>query len=227
MAKIDEIGRVLRQTEETLETARHGYSDLIGKDQARRLTGLRNFVVFGRSVSYALQNLRSAVGVDEFDQWYLPHQATMSKDPVCKHMNAVRNEILKEGKLAIGSSAQITSFSTDMIAKFPKPAGAEGFFLFDSIGGSGWTIRLPDGSTEPYYINLPESIGSWKQYFIGLDKGGIGEDGPSSVEEVAKHYLVVLEGLVADANRHFLNESRDQPAEPAQPAKRSHLRLVK
>ncbi|MDF3115819.1 hypothetical protein KPA94_20545 [Burkholderia semiarida] len=231
MALIDDIGVVLKQTEDTLVTARYGYSDLIGDDQARRMVGLRNFVVFGRSVSYALQNLRGVVGKTEFDEWYLPKQEAMSKDPVCKHMNSVRNEILKEGKLGVAGFGHLKSFSTDDLARFPKPGGAEAFFMFDATGGSGWTVRLPDGSTEPYYVELPGDIGSWKQYFVGFDDKKFGEVGVRSVEEVAKHYLDILEGLVADAKRHFLANAAPHPDEStvrtAGPAGRPHLRLVK
>ncbi|TOC21281.1 hypothetical protein CGJ88_25700, partial [Vibrio parahaemolyticus] len=67
------IREVLVRTEQTLETAKHGFDDLVSSNKTRRFTGLRNLIVFGRSVTFVLQNLRTAVGKERFDAWYEPH----------------------------------------------------------------------------------------------------------------------------------------------------------
>ena len=38
------------------------------------------------------------------------------------------------------------------------PLGARVFFIGDHLGGSGWEVELPDGSTGNYYVQLPESM---------------------------------------------------------------------
>jgi len=42
----------------------------------------------------------------------------------------------------------------------PQPPGATSFFIGDELGGTGWEVSQPDGSTEKYYIDLPEEIGT-------------------------------------------------------------------
>lgn len=210
---------VLNQTKETLETARLAYGDIVGTDYSRKMPGIRNFVVFGRSVTYALQNMRSVVGKEAFDEWYLPRQAAMAADPVCKHMNSMRNEVLKEGKLAVSNYASI-NISTADIEKFPKPPGATAFFIGDRFGGSGWKVRMADGSESTYYIDLPSEIGKAHMVFSDLSKLQPDGEAPRAVEEVAEHYLKLLEDLVAAAEDQFAPE-------PKAGARRPHLRLVK
>ena len=40
------------------------------------------------------------------------------------------------------------------------PEGANGFFIGDNLGGSGWEVYLPDGSTEKYYVAMLDEIQS-------------------------------------------------------------------
>ena len=62
-----EIEAVLNRVEETLQTAMHGLDDLLAVQCDRRMSGLRNLIVFGRSVTFVLQNLRSVVDTGDFD----------------------------------------------------------------------------------------------------------------------------------------------------------------
>jgi hypothetical protein len=43
--------------------------------------------VFGRSVTFVLQTLRS-IDEQRFDGWYDPWRAEMAEDPLLKHFNA-------------------------------------------------------------------------------------------------------------------------------------------
>jgi hypothetical protein len=58
--------QILSRVDDTLATARQGFIDLCGADKSRRMTGLRNLLVFDRSVTFVLQNLRS-LNQPEFD----------------------------------------------------------------------------------------------------------------------------------------------------------------
>lgn len=125
---MESISEVLVRTEQTLETAKHGFDDLVSKNKVRRFTGLRNLIVFGRSVTFVLQNLKSVVGKDRFDSWYEPHQESMKQDVVMKYFVKLRNELEKQGRLPVSSSARIHNFSSDMISKYKQPRNCWVFY---------------------------------------------------------------------------------------------------
>lgn len=218
-----EIKAILQRVEETLDTAKHGLSDLLDPSKTRWRTGLRNLIAFGRSVTFVIQNLRGVRDVD-FDGWYEPHQAAMKADPLMRYFVDARNELEKQGKLSVATSAHINSFSSSDIQKFGRPPiGARGFFIGDNLGGSGWEVELADGTTEKYYVELPVSIGEVKQQFTNFPVAKAPELAGKSVEELSTMYIQKLETLVGLANRHFLKE-----LEPERPVRsRAHLRLVK
>jgi hypothetical protein len=129
-----EIEAVLRRVEETLLTARHGFDDMTGRNRSRRFSGLRNIIVFGRSVTFVLQNLRSVVEGGNFDRWYEPKQEKMKADPLMRYFVEARNEILKQGKIKVSTSGRVESFSSDDIQKLgTPPPGAKAFFLGDQL----------------------------------------------------------------------------------------------
>jgi hypothetical protein len=201
------IRLVLQRVDETLQTAKHGYEDLVGSNRSRRFTGLRNLIVFGRSVTFVLQNLKSVVGEQAFEQWYLPKREEMKADPLMKYFVTARNEILKQGKVNVRTSAYIHQFSPLQIDKFgPPPAGAKRFFIGDQAGGTGWEVELLDGSVEKYYVELPASIGEVKQHFADILEVTAPELKGKSVEDFCLLYLTKLESLVDDARMQFLKE---------------------
>ena len=104
---------IIRSAEETLKTAEQGLEDLIKGPPERKLSGLRNLIVFGRAVTNILQNLRSIES--DFDAWYERYRIP----------------------------EDLTRFG-------PPPPNAKGFFIGDNLGGSGWEVKLPDGSIEKY-----------------------------------------------------------------------------
>lgn len=153
-----EVEAILQRVEDTLETARHGLSDLLNPSRSRRNTGLRNLITFGRSVSFVIQNLRGVEGLN-FDAWYQPHQDAMKADPLMRYFVDARNELEKQGRLSVATSAHVRSFSSSDMQKFGRPpVGAKAFFIGDHLGGSGWEVELADGTTEKYYVELPSSI---------------------------------------------------------------------
>ncbi len=207
MASIEEI---LRRTEEAIKTARHGYEDLIGADKSRRFTGLRNLIVFGRSVTFVVQNLKSAVGEEAFLTWYTPHQERLKADPVMQYFVTLRNELEKQGKLPVSSSAKIQFFSTDMLSKYRRPPGAKCFFIGDQMGGSGWEIELADGSIEKYYVDLPTSVAEIRQVFSELKLPEDHECKQMNIEELSEYFLASIEEVLDSARLHFLGQSVQQ-----------------
>jgi hypothetical protein len=155
-----EAAAVLLKTREILATARRGLDDLVGDDPSRRLVGIRNVAVFGRSVTFVLQNLRSTVPDDGFDRWYLPKEEAMRADPLLGYFVNLRNEILKRGGPTPRASHHIEYLNLDDLAPLMAnpPPGARRFFVGDTLGGSGWEVELPDGSLESYYVQLPDAV---------------------------------------------------------------------
>lgn len=204
MSSVEEI---ITRAEQTLQTAKHGYDDLVGIDKNRRFTGLRNLIVFGRSVTFVLQNLRSAIDEVEFDTWYEKQQEEMKADIIMKYFVKLRNELEKQGKLPVSTSAHIHHFSTDIIDKYPKPPGTVGFFVGDQLGGSGFEVEMPDGTKEKYYVDLPSSIAEVTQHFHELPVPDDDELKKKTIEELSSYFIAKLENLLTRARKHFLNQN--------------------
>ncbi len=189
----------------TLQTARYGLEDLTSPDPGRQLSGLRNLVVFGRAVTNVLQNLRGVA--PDFDQWYGPKVQEMRDDPLLRYFYALRSEILKKGSLQTSRSVYISSFSpaTDLRRFGPPPPGATGFFIGDANGGTGWHVRLPDGTQETYYVSLPADIGTISIVLSDPPSAHLGRPLPQlSAHRLASLYYQYLEQLTKDARAHFL-----------------------
>lgn len=214
------ISEILGRADETLRTAQHGYDDLVGNNRERRLTGLRNLITFGRSVTWVVQNIRSIR--PDFDEWYGPKQDAMKADPLMKYFITARNELEKQGKLAVGTRVDIHSLNParDMHKFGPPPTGAKGFFMGDQHGGSGWKVELPGGGTAKYYVEIPGEIGEVSQHFTNFPESNDPALRGKSLDELCALYLARLDQLLIDARQHFLGE-------PATGPRGSHLRVVK
>lgn len=207
-AKIEEV---LARIEDTLATAKLGLDDLLNPGRARRMSGLRNLISFGRSVTFVMQNLRSVVD-EEFDKWYEPRQQVLKADSLMRYFVQARNELEKQGRLSVATSTHIHSFSSDDIRKFGHPPhGAKKFFIGDKIGGTGWEVELADGTTVKYYVELPMSIGEVKQYFTNLPEAMDPELKGATVEDLCQRYIDRLSELVAEARTHFLSPKSEGP----------------
>lgn len=205
----EEVAAVLKRAKETLDTAYYGLKLLTSGDPKERSPGLRNVLVFSRSTTFVIQNLRSVVGGDQFDSWYTPHQEQMKSDPVMKYFVEARNNLEKQGRLDVGLNTHIKSFSTPDMRKFgTPPAGAKSFFIGDEIGGTGWEVELANGETEKFYVALPESIGSVSQTFIGMPDTVPEELRSLPVEQLSEMVLGNISAVLDDAFRTFLPGGR-------------------
>jgi hypothetical protein len=204
-----QVADVLANARDMLATAEMGLKDLVGPDPKRRTPGIRNVAVFGRSVSFVLQNIRS-IDPERFNPWYERQVDGMRDDPLLTYFRDLRNEILKEGGPALQSSLHIESLTGAEMAALTTnpPPGARAFFIGDSLGGSGWEIELPDGTTEKYYVALPEELQvEMKLHFPNPPtehQGNVITD--TSLENLARLYIAYLASLVADAEQHFGSE---------------------
>lgn len=195
---------ILKRTEETLSTARHGLDDLITGSPQRKLSGLRNLVVFGRAITNVLQNLRGTE--PNFDEWYGKYRDEMESDPLMRYFYALRTKILKEGLLETMTCVYIgrLSLPEDMSRFGPPPPNAKAFFIGDSVGGSGWEIELPDGSTEKYYVEIPTEIGLVSLHFPQPPKYHLGREiRETAIEALSTMYIDYLHELVLAAKEKF------------------------
>lgn len=221
-SNVAEIQAILSRVDETLETAKRGLEDVLDTSRVRRMSGLRNLIVFGRSVTFVLQNLRSATV--EFDEWYAPHQHAMKSDPLMRFFVDARNKLEKQGKLEIHMSGNFSFKGTD-IRKFGRPPiGARGFFIGDTLGGSGWEVQLADGTIEKYYVDLPESIGVVNQHFAELSEMDFPELAGQPIEQLSETFINNLTTLVNEAKKRFLDKQISAPVNSPKP---THLRVVK
>jgi hypothetical protein len=215
---MSQIETTLKKAEDMLETARCGFEDLAATNKSRRIIGLRNLIVFGRTVTFVLQNLRSEMAEGEFDKWYAPKQEEMKKDAVMKHFVKLRNELEKQGNLPVSTSVQMNGFSFSDIDKYKKPPGTVGFFIGDQFGGSGFEVEMADGSKEKYYVDLPEDKVKVTQHFSNFPD----HIENMTIEEASDYYLGKLSKLVAAARDYFIGSTTKKPLK-----RRAHLRVVK
>lgn len=195
---------ILNRLQEILKTAELGFKDLIQGPPPRKLPGLRNLIVFGRSITNILQKLRSTE--PGFDEWYLKYRTEMEEDQLMKYFYNLRSDILKEGIDKVNKRTHITKLKLpdDYIRFGPPPPNATGFFIGGEGGGNGWIVRLPDGSEVIYYFELPSDIGSTKLVLQEPPQYHLGKRVPdSSIETLCGLYIEYLRQLVNEAKIKF------------------------
>jgi hypothetical protein len=202
---------ILRDAQVTLATAFVGLSDLMEGPPSRKSSGLRNLIVFGRAFTNVLQNLRSTES--GFEIWYKKYVDEMESDPLMRYFYDLRSPILKEGVLETSVVAHVKRLVPSDMARFGLPPPfARSFFIGDELGGTGWTIELPDGTKAKYYAELPSEIGSVALHFPNppdqhLDK----KIDDCSVETLSKLYLDYLNRMLEDAIQKFGIEPKASP----------------
>lgn len=212
------VALAIKRAEQVLDTAYFGLKVLRGGAPSERSAGLRNVLVFGRSVTFVIQNLKSIVGVDRFEKWYAPYQDQMRSDPLMKYFVEARNNLEKQGRLDVSVSADIHSLNFSDIDKLEAPPfEATSFFIGDSDGGSGWVMDLGNGDSIKYYVNIPRSMVEVKQVFHSLPENIPAELKELSVDELSSIYLGKLKDLLAATKKEFAFS----------PSERPYLRLVK
>lgn len=140
-----------------------------------------------------------------FEIWYKKYVDEMMGDPLMHYFYELRSVILKEGALETGVTAHIKRLFPGDMARFgPPPPFAKTFFIGDGLGGTGWSIELPDGTKAKYYVELPSDIGPVTLRFPNppnrhLDK----KIKDCSVENLSKLYFGYLNGMLKDTIRKF------------------------
>ncbi|MDH6373522.1 hypothetical protein M2444_005354 [Paenibacillus sp. PastF-3] len=190
---------VFKNIDDTLKTVEIALKDLKNDLPERRHASIRNIITFGRTVTFAIQKLKSHV--DDFETWYKPKQQEMIANPLFKYFNEVRNQIIHEGKLDTGVSANIAYFSTLFLQYMPKPPNHTGFFMVDENGGSGWTIKNEFGEEEKFYITIGKEALDVQLSLIGLPEDLPYED--TSILNLCTIYYDYLKNLVSEAKLQF------------------------
>lgn len=135
---------------------RHAHSDvsMISTD------GIRNVIVHGRAVYYAIQrDLKGNVEPD-FMPWCKIKNDEMSDDELMSLFRDMRNELLKEGVLpavAEFPGGFVFSGDTGYFGASPPPPGKKvtGQILGQQFGGLVWETTRPDGTVEYFPARLP------------------------------------------------------------------------
>jgi hypothetical protein len=155
--------QIFANTREMLSMAEAGLAGAISRDPRRRRPGLMNLFTYGRSVTMAIQTMKHTDPA--FTEWWAPYQANMSKDPLMKYFNTERTNVLHEGQLTATASTVIGGQGPMNIgalirelSKHAPPNTVGTFFGEGRTGGNGWQVRMPDGSIENVYFDLPDSI---------------------------------------------------------------------
>ena len=154
-----------------LRMVRQGLRDMQETGQDRILLGFLGVVVFGRSMTLVMQNLRRH-DQDAFDSWYSPWRTEMKDDPLMRYFYDLRTKVIHHDAPAIGillagqgeNVPQIGSITVDGLplpAQFRTKVEAGRKVTFglrpDDIYPSGHGIHSGEAS-DVHEIELPVSI---------------------------------------------------------------------
>ena len=178
--------------------------DLKEPGNSRRLSAFWNIVTYGRMVTFHMQNLLR--GVKGFEEWYSVKQKEMAGDELLEFFKKLRNRIEKE-KLVRPSNVTYIShleFPKDLNRFGPPPPRANGFFIGDKYGGSGWYVEGPNGKRFKIYVNLPSDMGSTWMTLENIPHKHKGmEIDDSSLESICTLYIDYLNSIVEEAIDRF------------------------
>lgn len=122
MAEATSVEEVLDKANELLAAATAGIGSVTSGDPTQRRAGILNVATFARSVTLVLQNLRSVVGKEAFDAWYMPHLEMMKATEPFDFFRDLRNEILKEGPPRTASETHGGSIDLEKIERLQPKA---------------------------------------------------------------------------------------------------------
>jgi hypothetical protein len=151
-----------------------------------------NAVVFSRMATFALQNLSSMI--PEFESWYKEKQAIMRADPLMKYFNELRRKIEHEAE-APGVKVAFSVFTPSMLG--PAPSAAVASFAGDEYGRSGWMLRMPDGTFQKYFVDVPSV-----KAMLTLDDAPVSDDKQAAT--LAGIYLDRVAAVIAEAREKFV-----------------------
>ena len=199
--------QILYDARQQLARAKLGMDAIEELDRGRALAGLCNVAIFGRSVTWVLQNLRSTEPT--FDEWYAPYAEAMKRDELCRYFLKLRNQIEKKGEVDVEAGGfYIQSLTGVDMARFyaAAPPGTTSMFMGDRFGRSGWTVSMPDGSEEVFFFEVPAEVGGPTDLrFPDAPKTHLGSPlGAVGVKELSRIYLDYLDGLIDAAEKQFV-----------------------
>jgi hypothetical protein len=94
-------GQVVTRAGTMLRMVRQGLRDVQETDHDRILLGFLGVVVFGRSMTLVMQNLRRH-DQEAFNSWYAPWQQEMKGDPLIDYFSNLRTSVIHQDTPAIG-----------------------------------------------------------------------------------------------------------------------------
>ncbi|WP_138246544.1 hypothetical protein [Natrinema versiforme] len=193
----------LDRAERMLKASYAGLNQFQKSEGEEKIIGLMNSVSNGRNVTFALQkNLKGEA--EGFEEWYQERQAVLKEDPVCSRMNEVRTNIVHEGDESVSNYASISGNSSEIYRVMPP--WADGAFIGDQYGGSGFYIEKDGGEQAKFYYDFSDANMHIETGLFFKDQSG-SEDIPYSeitdAEEDLKYYVKILAELVQDAKDEF------------------------
>jgi hypothetical protein len=195
---------IISRATNALTVAKGGLRDLDGDDLSRRRIGLYNLVIHGRSVTFILQGLRG-VNRTSFDDWYRQYKDEMAGDEMMRSFVRLRNELEKEGDSSTVVSIKIDRLTIpqDLSELGPAPPNTKGFVI--GIDGPAWLTEDAQGKEETHPVQAPKSMVDTDLRLCNPPRTHLGMsiDG-KSLPELCQLYVQYLDGLLADARRHFL-----------------------
>lgn len=193
---------ILNRAHEALRNMQFSLTNYKKTNDENKILYLKNFITTGRSVTFIIQNLKSQVSDDTFDNWYLPWRLKMSNDEILKTFKDLRNEIEKQGKLDTSLTGHINYLNpSDLqpVLENPPPF-SNGFFIGDQIGGSGWEIDYGNGIKEKLYVELPQKV----KMEIDLEINRLIDlDNGMATIEMLEYYYNYLQSIYIDAKKTF------------------------
>lgn len=194
---MEDTDQIIKEAEYNFKAAYSGYKQYKSAEGEKKIIGLRNAVSFGRSVTFVLQRLKGKVDGD-FGSWYSERQEVLKEDDVAQKMDDLRNRILKgsDGP-EVANYAKINHLNTGDLYRI-MPSWADSAFIGDQYGGSGFEVEQPDGSTEKFYVDLPDEIDVETGLFIKDTSEEITPE-ITDAEEDLRYYLKLLREIVSDA----------------------------
>jgi hypothetical protein len=211
MSGYTRIEDVLAAAENLMQLVQLALDDFLqGDRQTRRTSGFWNVITLGRSVTIVLQHLRT-FKPETFDAWYAPYKEEMERDLRFKYLVAMRNQMLKEGRVGrTRRSGILTNWSPGQLrpAMTNPPLGATSFFAIDKWGGSGWIVHMADGSQEKFYVDLPPDVQSGMEFETTFaessEQKGAAVPAPTQpIDRLLTDYVAYLTKLVQAAQREF------------------------
>ncbi len=207
---MQQIIEVLNRSKQQLNFINDSIIELNNKESSTRTKqkALASIIVFGRTVTFVIQNLRSIVGEKNFNDWYQPIVDEMKNDELLNAFKNARNNLEKQGHLNTHTSMHIKSLDSNSLNKYMKdrPENAKSFFIGDTLGGSGWIIELEDGTTEKLYVDI--DFNEQIDINVFLFQQGIKHKSKTilntSIENCSQLYYTYLINIYESAKKEFL-----------------------